>query len=153
MNTNSTTGSAEKFALGEVPTAAVKEPRAGYQEREERTASQEADSQQGSDDDDNESSTLSESTWLFRAQYKTDELRKLFNLPESEVRMNQQPAPCPQTYIAWMHPGRALHNPPLLQTASWEEQTDGACIFAECVRRVCVRAAEKDTPAGPPVHL
>ena len=85
-STVSTTGSAEDSAYGEVSAAALEGHRAGHQEREVGPAPQEAESQQGSDDDDdNESSTQSESTWLFRAQYKTDELRKLFNLPESEV--------------------------------------------------------------------
>ena len=90
---HSTSGSAEKFTPAEVSAAAPEGRGAGNQEREERPAPQEAESQQGSDDSDNESSTQSESTWLFRAQYKTDELRKIFNLPESEVK--QQPASLP----------------------------------------------------------
>jgi hypothetical protein len=119
-STVSTAGSAEDSPHGVVSAAAIEGHRTGHQEREVRPASQEADSLQGSDDDDdNESSTQSESTWLFRAQYKTDELRKLFNLPESEVSVKQLLAPTPQTCNACMHVERALvtaetpHAPPV----------------------------------------
>ena len=94
-SSHSATGSAERLPLAEVSAAASEGPRVGHQEHVERRASQEAESRQGSNDDDNESSTQSESTWLFRAQYKTDELRKLFDLPESEVRVEQQLALLP----------------------------------------------------------
>lgn len=104
VDTIRTTGTAEHAPLAEVSAADFEGSRAGYQEGEERPASrEEADSQQGSDEDDNESSTQSESAWLFRAQYKTDELRKLFNLPESEVRMQQQLALLTKTCTAWMY--------------------------------------------------
>lgn len=37
-------------------------------------------------DDEYEESQHSESTWLSRAQHRTEELRKLFHLPTGEVR-------------------------------------------------------------------
>ena len=52
------------------------------QEAEQSSLGPEASLQ---DSDSDEGSTQSESTWLSRAQYRTEELRRLFALPEGEV--------------------------------------------------------------------
>ena len=158
---------------GPHPQGAMAESAPAAREAEPRRP-QSLVSQPDSDEND-DGSTQSESTWLSRAQYQTDALRRMFDLPEGEVGDKPANVAC----MPWVVLGlevlsvtalqccyEAMHGSAKVHGIRQAPQSPCACTArgaaevnlspaccAERVRRVRVRTAQAHLAAGAHVHL